>query len=168
MSRSSLILSLCLSLQALMQPQLAQASDNENAKAHQIHMMHQMSNVEATDMNEMFKFSPEYIKIAEGDTIQFNGSMGQHTVTTVPGMLPEGAKKIEIHSIPSRKIIFSKPGVYGVKCRVHNRYGMVALIVVGDGKANLEQAKKFRLTRFGKKKMQQLLERAQKEVASDI
>jgi pseudoazurin len=133
-------------------------------KEHKIHMMHQTSDVAATDMHEMFRFSPEYLKIEVGDSVSFNGSTGQHTVTSVPGMLPEGAEKIEIHSMPSKQIAFQTPGIYGVKCRVHNRYGMVALIVVGEGGENLAAAKKFRLTRFGKKKMQQLLVQAEKDL----
>ncbi|MEH6444823.1 MAG: plastocyanin/azurin family copper-binding protein [Oceanospirillaceae bacterium] len=133
-------------------------------KQYKMHMMHQMSKVDTNDINEMFRFSPEYLHIEVGDTVRFSGSTGQHTVTTVPGMLPDGAEKIEIHSIPSKDIAFPKPGIYGIKCRVHNRYGMVALIVVGDASVNLGAAKNFRLTRFGKKKMQQLLERAEAEL----
>jgi hypothetical protein len=41
---------------------------------------------------------------------------------------------------------------------------MVALTVVGDGGENLAAAKKFRLTRFGKKKIQQLLVQAEKDL----
>ncbi len=158
LSKVSLLCSCALLLYMLA---LLKASESDTSAKHQ------MSNVEATDMNEMFKFSPEYLKVAVGDTIKFNGSMGQHTVTTVPGMLPERAEKIEIHSIPSKEIEFTKPGIYGVKCRVHNRYGMAALIVAGDAKANLAQAKKFRLTRFGKKKMQQLLVSAENDLDSN-
>ncbi|PVZ71970.1 plastocyanin/azurin family copper-binding protein [Pelagibaculum spongiae] len=111
----------------------------------------------------MFRFEPDYLRIQPGDTVRFTGSMGQHTVTTVKGMLPEGVKPVEIHSIPSKDIKFDVPGVYGLKCRVHNRYGMVALLVVGDPSSNLQQARKFRLKRFGKKRMNELLHQLEHE-----
>ena len=138
---------------------LAQAE----SQAHKIHMMHQTSKVEVENIHEMFRFVPDYLVIQPGDTVRFSGSVGEHTITSVARMLPEGAEEIEINSTPSKDIRFDIPGVYGLKCRVHNRYGMVALLIVGSPVDNLETARTFRLKRFGKKRMDELLDRAAEE-----
>ncbi|WP_271272381.1 plastocyanin/azurin family copper-binding protein [Aliamphritea hakodatensis] len=151
--RSCLALSVALSASAAMAEQ----------QAHQIHMMHQTSHVEVEDITRMFRFEPDYLVIQPGDTVRFSGTVGEHTITSVSRMLPEGAKAIEINSTPSKDIRFDIPGVYGLKCRVHNRYGMVALLVVGSPENNLEEARTFRLKRFGKKRMTELLDQAAEE-----
>lgn len=78
--------------------------------------------------------------------------------------LPEGVEPITISYQNVSDIKFDKPGVYGIKCKVHHRYGMVALIVVGDPAGNLEQAREAalkRVSRRGQDKMQRLLDRAE-------
>mgnify|MGYP000091351529 CR=1 FL=1 len=142
---------------------LSAGSAMAEQQAHQIHMMHQTSHVEVEDITKMFRFEPDYLVIQPGDTVRFSGTVGEHTITSVARMLPEGAEEIEINSTPSKEIRFDIPGVYGLKCRVHNRYGMVALLIVGTPESNLEQARTFRLKRFGKKRMTQLLDKAAEE-----
>ena len=139
-------------------------SDLAIAEPHTIHMMHQTSNVEAEDINHMFRFEPNYLRIEPGDTARFSGTVGEHTITSVQRMLPQGVEHIEINSLPSKDIKFDIPGIYGLKCRVHNRYGMVALLVVGEP-VNLEEAKTFRLRRFGKTEMEGLLLKLEEEQA---
>ncbi len=39
----------------------------------------------------------------------------------------------------------TEPGYYGIKCSPHYSMGMVALIRVGDGSANLDAAKAIKL-----------------------
>lgn len=131
---------------------------NADAK-HMIHMVHQTTEVETDDVYHMFRFEPNILRVNAGEVVRFMGSTGEHTVTSVQGMLPEGAQKIEIHSSPKRDIRFDVEGVYGIKCRVHNRYGMVMLLVVGDPSVNYEAAKaapRGRLKRYFKPLFEQL------------
>jgi pseudoazurin len=50
-------------------------------------------------------------------------------------------------------VTFTVPGVYGVKCAPHYAMGMVALIVVGDAPANLDQAKTAKLPKLARGRM---------------
>ncbi len=63
--------------------------------------------------------------------------------------MAEGVEKVDIAHKEQHNILMSTPGVYGIKCKVHNRHGMFALVVVGDVKPYLE--KKRRLNDVGER-----------------
>ena len=58
-------------------------------ESHTVQMMHQTSNVEAVDINHMFRLEPNFLRIEPGDTVRFRGTMGKHTITSVQRMLPQ-------------------------------------------------------------------------------
>ena len=126
--------------------------------------VNQLIEAEAIDPFEMFKFSPSYIEIDPGDTVRFLNSMGQHTVVSIKDMLPDGAKPFEISHQKVAEVRFDHPGVYGIRCKVHTRYGMVMLIKVGDKLANLDQARNVKHGRMAKKRFKQLFAQLDKTI----
>jgi len=47
-------------------------------------------------------------------------------------------------------IVFDTPGIYGFKCKVHNRHGMFALTIVGQVEPEFSLWKDARLNDVGK------------------
>ena len=84
-------------------------------------------------------FEPALTAIAVGDTVTFIPTDKGHDAQTLKEILPEGAEMFKGPMGKEVVVTFTVPGVYGVKCAPHYAMGMVALIVVGDDPANLDQ-----------------------------
>ncbi len=84
-------------------------------------------------------FEPSYIKANPGDTITFIPVDKGHNVESIKGMIPDGAEAFKSKINENYVLNVSEQGAYFVKCTPHYAMGMVALIVVGDNPANLEQ-----------------------------
>lgn len=117
-----------------------------------------------TDMNgstpeQFYRFEPNYYWIKPGDTVRFLNSVGNHTVKTVRGIWPDGIVEVDIEHEPEYEITLNTPGVYGFKCKVHNRHGMFALIIVGDDlEPDFSQWESARLNDVGKRVFSSLFE----------
>lgn len=72
----------------------------------------------------------DYLEINTGDTVKFPGTVGRHTVHGVRDMIPEGVKKISIMPRQPNEVTFDKPGVYRINCKLHQRHGMVPLLLL--------------------------------------
>ena len=90
-------------------------------------------------------FEPALVKIAPGDTVTFVPVDKGHNAETIPDMLPEGAEAFKGKIGQEIAVTFDVPGAYGIKCLPHLAMGMVALVVVGDDPANLEEIKDAKL-----------------------
>ncbi|MBC8718337.1 MULTISPECIES: pseudoazurin [Brucella/Ochrobactrum group] len=84
-------------------------------------------------------FEPAYIKANPGDTITFIPIDKGHNVESVKDMIPAAAEKFKSKINENYVLTVSEPGAYFVKCTPHYAMGMVALIVVGDNPANLDE-----------------------------
>ncbi|PMG25352.1 azurin [Vibrio splendidus] len=127
----------------------------------------QVMDMNSENIDKMYQFIPDYVEIEPGDKVLFKGTVGSHTAHSIQGMLPNSAKPLMISGSSAQEVTFDKPGVYGIKCKVHHRHGMVALVVVGDPSVNLEEARtaaKKRVSRRAQKKMQGLLDQAEQKV----
>ena len=89
----------------------------------------------------MMVFEPSVVKVAPGDSVHFIATDKSHNVESIEGMIPAGATPFKGEMNQDLTVTFDQPGVYGVKCKPHYAMGMVALVVVGDPKVNLEAAK---------------------------
>lgn len=104
------------------------------------HEVHMLNKGEAGAM----VFEPALIRVAAGDTVKFIPTDPGHNAETVRGMAPEGSEPFKGAIGKEVDVTFTVPGVYGVKCLPHFAMGMVALVVVDDPAANLEEAKAVR------------------------
>jgi len=77
-------------------------------------------------------FDPPLVRIQPGDTVHFVAADKGHNATSIPGMLPEGAKPFSSVLGEDLKVTLTVPGVYGYRCEPHGSLGMVGLIVVGS------------------------------------
>ncbi|MFY2822558.1 plastocyanin/azurin family copper-binding protein [Ruegeria sp. MALMAid1280] len=109
----------------------------------EVAVVHQIIDLNADTPAHAFRFEPKFLQVPAGATVRFRGSTGRHTVTAITRMIPVGARSFEIRGKPEMDLTFEKEGVYGIRCRVHGRHGMVMLLVVGDPSSNLEEAKAY-------------------------
>ncbi|MEM1342233.1 MAG: plastocyanin/azurin family copper-binding protein [Pseudomonadota bacterium] len=92
----------------------------------------QITDFSASSASGMFRFAPDMIRIAPGETVTFLNSRGSHTVKTQKGFWPEGVDPVDIAGQTRADVVFDQPGLYGVTCARHGKYGMVMLVAVGD------------------------------------
>jgi pseudoazurin len=107
----------------------------------EVAVVHQIIDPGADTPAHAFRFEPSFLQVPTGSTVRFKGSTGRHTVTSIRPMIPDGARSFEIRGKPELDLTFEHEGVYGIRCRVHGRHGMVMLLVVGDPNTNLEDAR---------------------------
>jgi len=108
----------------------------------------------------MMVFEPALVRAAPGDTVTFTVVDKGHNVESIKGMLPPGIEPFATPMNEGYRLTLTQPGVYGVDCKPHYPMGMVALIVVGDGAANLAEAKAAKLPGKAKDRMAKLLQEA--------
>jgi len=132
----------------------------------EIDVVNQIIDLNANSSYEAFRFEPDYLSLKPGTVVRFKGSTGRHTVSSVRGMYPEGARPFEIRGKPQMDVAFEKEGVYGIRCRVHGRHGMAMLIIVGDPKVNLDKARSQKVGKKEAVKFKLLFERLDKEIAA--
>ena len=92
----------------------------------------QVTNPSATAATGMFFFEPGFVEIAPGEKIAFLNSWADHTVNSVPGLWDEETPSVSIGGRPSATVRFDHPGIYGITCRRHGRYGMAMFVKVGE------------------------------------
>ncbi|WP_170405658.1 plastocyanin/azurin family copper-binding protein [Ruegeria arenilitoris] len=109
----------------------------------EVAVVHQIIDLNADTPAHAFRFEPKLLQVPAGSTVRFKGSTGRHTVTSIIRMIPVGARAFEIRGQPEMDLTFDKEGVYGIRCRVHGRHGMVMLLIVGDPSSNLEEARAY-------------------------
>lgn len=126
--------------------------------AGEVYEIDQITDMSASTPDQFYRFEPNYFWIEPGDTVRFLNSVGNHTVKTVRGIWPEGITEVDIEHEPQYEITLNTPGVYGFKCKVHNRHGMFALIIVGEVEPNFDQWEKARLNDVGKRVFASLFE----------
>lgn len=100
----------------------------------------QVIDLNAQTPADAFRFEPKIVRIKEGQTIRFLGSTGRHTVSSIRGMMPRGGRPFEIRGKPQMDLAFDVKGLYGIRCRVHGRHGMVMVVIVGDETVNIDAA----------------------------
>ncbi|MEM6676952.1 MAG: plastocyanin/azurin family copper-binding protein [Pseudomonadota bacterium] len=100
--------------------------------AREVVTIDQITDHTATSAMEMFRFAPDFVEIAPGESVVFLNSRGSHTVKSQEGLWPEGAPTVDISGQLRAEVVFDAPGLYGLICGRHGKYGMAMLVVVGD------------------------------------
>ena len=101
-------------------------------------------------------YSEDIARIDVGDTITWLPKSKGHNVHFIAG--PEGwdlPKKSKNNKETS--LTFDVPGVYLYQCTPHASMGMIALVVVGDDKSNLDAIAKYKARGKSKKKLKALI-----------
>lgn len=129
------------------------------------HTIDQVIDLAALTPEGVYRFEPSYIWIAPGDTVQFLNSTGNHTVTGIVGMWPEGAEMVNIEHKPTADVTFDVPGIYGFRCKVHGRHGMYALIVVGSPESNADSIEYTKVGELGRRIFKGLFEEMEADKA---
>jgi len=114
------------------------------------------------DGGGMQVFKPELVRANVGDTVTFVPTDPTHQSSSIPEMIPDGARGWEGDINESVSYVLPMAGVYGYKCVPHYAAGMVGLIVVGD-ESEIENAQEARdVTHPGRagQKFDELLEEA--------
>ncbi|MFF8801514.1 MULTISPECIES: pseudoazurin [unclassified Methylobacterium] len=109
----------------------------------------------------MMVFDPAFVRLKPGDSIKFLPTDKGHNVETIKGMAPDGADYVKSTVGQEAVVTFEREGVYGFKCSPHYLMGMVALVVVGDKRDNLEAAKSVQHNKLTQKRMEPLLAQVQ-------
>jgi len=95
-----------------------------NAKDHTVKLLTQGSN------GKMMVFEPHFIKIAQGDTINFVPSDPLHNAESFS--VPSEKSSFQTPYGKATQITFSEEGIVLVKCLPHFALGMIAVVQVGD------------------------------------
>lgn len=106
----------------------------------------------------MMVFEPALVMAQPGDTVKFLPTDPGHNAETIPGMLPDGVAPAigKINQELALKV--TKAGLYGIRCKPHFGFGMIALIKVGRGRAsNADAAAAVSLPTMAAKRMAPLL-----------
>jgi pseudoazurin len=102
-------------------------------------------------------FSPAVVHARPGDTIRYVPTNPGHNAELIAGMLPAGVAVQR--GVMGKEFVLhvTAPGIYGVKCTPHYSMGMVGLVQVGTGGANLAaaQAASARAPNFARRRFTQ-------------
>lgn len=101
------------------------------------HQTHTVEMLNRDDSGPM-PFSPGYLEIQPGDTVQFLATHAGHNAATIEGMLPEGGEAFVGNINEEIEVTLTEEGIWGIKCSPHYTMGMVMLIQVGDTAATAD------------------------------
>ncbi|MEM7527857.1 MAG: plastocyanin/azurin family copper-binding protein [Pseudomonadota bacterium] len=100
--------------------------------ATEVRVVHQRTDFSASRAEHMFRFEPQTLRLEPGEAVAFMNSLGDHTVRAQKGLWPDGVTRVDIRGRARTEVVFDTPGLYGITCARHGRYGMSMLIAVGE------------------------------------
>ena len=104
-----------------------------------------------------FVFSPDFVRIKPGDTINFVATDKGHQVFSVRDMIPEDAEPFDARMSQDIKPTFTVPGVYVIACRPHLIMDMIGVVLVGDP-TNMDKLHPSSLPGKARAKLETMLE----------
>ncbi len=106
-----------------------------------------------------FVFSPDFVKVAVGDTITFKAVNPGHNVGFVPGAVPDGVPPLNSAMSKDVDVTYTVPGIYIMRCIPHYGLGMVAVVEVGDNKSNLDAVSAMSYPPLAKSRISPILDK---------
>ena len=100
---------------------------------------------------EIMVFSNKIVRVDVGNTVFWKATSKGHNVEFIKGGTPEGVLKFKTKMNKDAEFKFEKPGIYAYWCTPHKSMGMIAFIIVGDDKSNLDAIKSIRYSGKSKK-----------------
>lgn len=123
----------------------------------------QIIDLNALSADQIYRFEPNYLWLEPGETLHILNSLGNHTVTSLKGIWPEGVEPVDIAHQANTQLTLTQEGVYGFRCKVHGRHGMYAIVVVGSPEPNRNNIELTNVSRRGIKLVQQLLNKVDED-----
>ncbi|ASD25596.1 pseudoazurin [Brevundimonas diminuta] len=105
-------------------------------------------------------FEPGLIQARVGDVVRFLPTDPGHNAELIRGMTPDGVPLARGVMNRTLDLPIRRPGLYGVKCAPHLGMGMVALIAVGNVRAEVAafQTAAARLPTLSRRRMTAMLQ----------
>ncbi len=138
---------------------------NTQAKAEATIKIDQIIDLDALTPDQIYRFEPNFLWIQAGETLRILNSLGNHTVTSIKGIWPEGVDYVDIAHQAETVLTLTQEGIYGFRCKVHGRHGMYALVVVGSPNNNRDNIDLSSIGKRSKPTLERLIKRMDDEIA---
>ena len=104
---------------------------------------------------ESMVYSKNIVNIEPGDTVKWLSASKGHNVQflTTPGGVDSFKSKLSVDT----EYTFTIPGIYLYQCTPHKSMGMIAVVIVGGNKDNLDAISTTRVGGKSKKRLAQIL-----------
>ena len=101
--------------------------------------------------NESMEKKKKIVQINVGDKVFWKATDKGHNVQFIKGGIPEGVEKFKSKYNKDVEFKFDVPGIYAYWCTPHKTMGMIAFVVVGNDKSNLDAIKEIKYMGKSKK-----------------
>ena len=105
---------------------------------------------------ESMVYSQNIVNVEAGDTVKWLSASKGHNVQFLT--VPEGVDPFKSKLSVDTEYTFTIPGIYLYQCTPHKSMGMIAVVVVGANKDNLNEISSTRVGGKSKKRLAQILE----------
>ena len=104
---------------------------------------------------ESMVYSQNIINVQQGDTVKWLASSKGHNVQFLTA--PDGVASFKSKLSVDIEYTFNVPGIYLYQCTPHKSMGMIAVVVVGENKDNIDSIMTSRVGGKSKKRLASIL-----------
>jgi pseudoazurin len=104
---------------------------------------------------ESMVYSKNIVMVEPGDTVKWLSASKGHNVQFLT--VPDGVDSFKSKLSVDTEYTFTIPGIYLYQCTPHKSMGMIAVVVVGGDKGNLNAISSSRVGGKSKKRLAQIL-----------
>tara|TARA_B100000927_G_scaffold266072_1_gene239203 strand:+ start:658 stop:1083 length:426 start_codon:yes stop_codon:yes gene_type:complete len=105
---------------------------------------------------ESMVYSQSVVNIQPGDTVKWLATTKGHNVQFLT--VPEGVGSFRSKLNVDTEYTFTVPGIYLYQCTPHKNMGMIAVVVVGGNKDNLDAITSSRVAGKSKQRLANIIE----------
>ena len=105
---------------------------------------------------ESMVYSQSVVNIQPGDTVKWLATTKGHNVQFLT--VPEGVGSFRSKLNVDTEYTFTVPGIYLYQCTPHKNMGMIAVVVVGGNKDNLDAITSSRVAVKSKQRLAKIIE----------
>ena len=105
---------------------------------------------------ESMVYSQSVVNIQPGDTVKWLSTTKGHNVQFLT--VPEGVGSFRSKLNVDTEYTFTVPGIYLYQCTPHKNMGMIAVVVVGGNKDNLDAITSSRVAGKSKQRLANIIE----------
>ena len=120
-----------------------------NAATYEVEMLNRLD-------KESMVYSKSVVNIQSGDTVKWIATTKGHNVQFLT--VPEGVGAFRSKLNVDTEYTFTVPGIYLYQCTPHKNMGMIAVVVVGGNKDNLDAITSSRVAGKSKQRLANIIE----------